>query len=41
MESHANLYEDGLKIYTTLNLNMQKHAEFAADHHMKKSSACI
>ena len=32
-----NLYEDGLKIYTTLNLNMQKHAEFAVDHHMRKN----
>ena len=30
-----NLYVDGLKIYTTLNLKMQKHAEYAVDKHLR------
>ncbi len=29
-----NIYEDGLKIYTTIDLNMQKHAEAAMTEHM-------
>jgi len=29
-----NLYEDGLKIYTTLDEKMQKHAEFSVKKHM-------
>lgn len=32
-----NIYEDGLKIYTTLNVNMQKHAENAVTKHLKKN----
>lgn len=32
-----NIYEDGLKIYTSLNLNLQKHAEYAVNHHLKKN----
>lgn len=32
-----NIYEDGLKIYTTINLNMQKHAEAAVTKHLKKN----
>lgn len=30
-----NLYEDGLKIYTTLNAHIQKHAERALKRHLK------
>lgn len=30
-----NIYTDGLKIYTTLDLRYQKHAEDAVDEHMK------
>lgn len=30
-----DIYRDGLKIYTTLNLEMQKHAEIARSKHMK------
>jgi len=30
-----NIYKDGLKIYTTINLDMQKHAEEAMWEHMK------
>jgi penicillin-binding protein 1A len=30
-----NIYNDGLKIYTTLNYNMQKHAEGAVEKHLK------
>ena len=33
--SPYNLYEDGLKIYTTLNVHMQKHAEHALKRHLK------
>ncbi|MFA5575190.1 MAG: transglycosylase domain-containing protein [Brumimicrobium sp.] len=32
-----NIYEDGLKIYTSLNLDMQKHAEAAVVKHLKKN----
>lgn len=35
-EKNLNLYEDGLKIYTTLDLGMQQHAENAVFQHMKK-----
>ena len=31
-----NLYEDGLKIYTTINSHLQKYAETAVVAHMKK-----
>ncbi len=31
-----DLYRDGLKIYTTINPRMQKHAEAAVDEHMKE-----
>jgi penicillin-binding protein 1A len=30
-----NIYQDGLKIYTTLDLKMQKHAEYAVDRHLR------
>ncbi len=30
-----NIYNDGLKIYTTINLNMQEHAEQAMEKHLK------
>lgn len=32
-----NIYEDGLKIYTTLDANIQKHAEYALKNHLKKN----
>ena len=32
--SNYNIYRDGLKIYTTLDLNMQKYAEEAMQKHM-------
>ncbi len=32
-----NIYQDGLKIFTTLNLDLQKHAEYAVDHHLRKN----
>jgi len=35
-EHKLNLYEDGLKIYTTLDLGMQQHAENAVAEHMKR-----
>ena len=35
-EHKLNLYEDGLKIYTSLDLTMQTYAEEAVDEHMKK-----
>lgn len=35
-ENKLNLYEDGLKIYTTLDLDMQKYAEEAVNEHMKR-----
>jgi len=34
-----DIYKDGLKIYTTLNIKMQKHAEAARSKHMKKIQA--
>jgi len=33
--SSYNIYTDGLKIYTTIDLNYQKHAEAAVKDHMK------
>ncbi|MBN1132542.1 MAG: transglycosylase domain-containing protein [Bacteroidales bacterium] len=33
--SQYNLYKDGLKIYTTINLTMQKYAEQAIEEHLK------
>lgn len=30
-----NLYKDGLKIYTTININMQKYAEEAVEEHVR------
>lgn len=30
-----NIYNDGLKIYTTINVSMQKYAEAAVEKHMK------
>jgi len=35
-ENNFNLYEDGLKIYTTLDLDMQKYAEQAVREHMRR-----
>lgn len=32
-----SIYEDGLKIYTSINPNIQKHAEYALKHHLKKN----
>ncbi len=34
--THYNLYTDGLKIYTTIDSRIQKHAEDAVSTHMKK-----
>lgn len=34
-----NIYEDGLNVYTTIDLEMQRHAEQAAFDHMKKVQA--
>lgn len=34
--TNYNLYKDGLKIYTTINSRMQKHAEAAVDEHMRQ-----
>lgn len=31
-----NIYTDGLKIYTTLDANMQKHAEWAVEKHLSE-----
>lgn len=31
-----NIYTDGLKIYTTLDANMQKHAEWAVETHLSE-----
>ena len=33
--TNYNLYEDGLKIYTTIDSRMQKYAEQAVDEHLK------
>ncbi len=30
-----NIYQDGLKVYTTLDLRMQKYAEYAVDRHLR------
>ncbi len=35
-EKDLNLYEDGLRIYTTLDLGMQQYAEEAMAEHMKR-----
>lgn len=32
-----NIYEDGLRIYTTINADMQKHGEFAVTKHLKET----
>lgn len=32
-----SIYEDGLKIYTTINVDIQKHAENALKKHLKKN----
>ncbi|PWH85688.1 transglycosylase domain-containing protein [Brumimicrobium oceani] len=32
-----NIYDDGLKIYTTINADIQKHAELALKKHLKKN----
>ncbi len=34
--TNYNIYKDGLKIYTTLNVTMQEHAEKAVEKHMKE-----
>ena len=34
-ERNISLYEDGLRIYTTIDSRMQKHAEYAVEKHMK------
>lgn len=35
--SPYSIYEDGLRVYTTLNANLQKHAEFAVKNHLSKN----
>jgi len=35
-EKELNLYEDGLKIYTTLDMGMQQYAEEAMEEHLKR-----
>ncbi|WP_333693308.1 penicillin-binding protein 1A [Flavobacterium sp.] len=37
--SEYNIYNDGLKIYTTIDSRMQKHAEEAVDEHLKNLQA--
>ncbi|SFT64216.1 penicillin-binding protein 1A [Lishizhenia tianjinensis] len=32
-----NIYEDGLKIYTTINADLQKHAEYAVHKHLSET----
>ena len=32
-----DIYSDGLKIYTTINANMQEHAEYALEKHFKET----
>lgn len=32
-----DIYEDGLRIYTTINVEMQQHAEAAMEHHLKET----
>lgn len=34
--SPYDLYADGLKIYTTINVSMQQHAEYALSRHLKE-----
>ena len=34
--SKYDLYADGLKIYTTINVTMQEHAEYALSRHLKE-----
>ncbi|MDG1333289.1 MAG: transglycosylase domain-containing protein [Crocinitomicaceae bacterium] len=34
--SKYDLYEDGLKIYTTINVSMQEHAEYALSRHLSE-----
>jgi len=34
--TNYNIYRDGIKVYTTIDLKMQKHAEAAANAHMSK-----
>ncbi|MEZ5015770.1 MAG: transglycosylase domain-containing protein [Flavipsychrobacter sp.] len=34
--TNYNIYKDGLKIYTSLDVNMQQHAEAAVEKHMKE-----
>lgn len=34
--SKYDLYADGLKIYTTINVSMQQHAEYALSRHLKE-----
>lgn len=36
VENKVNLYEDGIKIYTTINSHLQRYAEQATQEHMKK-----
>lgn len=38
-ERNVDLYQDGLKIYTTINSRMQRYAEQALDSHMRKLQA--
>lgn len=35
-DNKVNLYEDGIKIYTTINSHLQRYAEEATHEHMKK-----
>lgn len=35
--SKYNIYEDGLRIYTTIDANMQKHGEYAVTRHLKET----
>ena len=30
-----DIYRDGLKIYTTINTSLQRHAEYAVEHYIK------
>lgn len=32
-----DIYSDGLKIYTTIDANLQKHAEYAVERHLKET----
>lgn len=35
--SPYDIYSDGLKIYTTIDANLQKHAEYAVERHLKET----